>query len=85
MISFLDVISVSTWVHFRAPKSTKIMTWRCLRHALGILGSVLGHLVASWKSLEASEDSNHCFLKVKSLKILTLRDSVRSWEAAWGG
>ena len=26
--------------------------------------------MASWKCLGASEDRNHCFLKVKSLKIL---------------
>ena len=37
---------------------------------MGRLGGVLGRLVASWKCLGASEDRNHCFLKVKSLKIL---------------
>ena len=46
------------------------MTWRCLRRVLGRLGGVLGRLVASWKCLGASEDRNHCFLKVKNLKIL---------------
>ena len=30
----------------------------------------MGRLVASWKCLGASEDRNHCFLKLKSLKIL---------------
>ena len=36
--------------------------------------------MASWKCLGAAEDRNHCFLKVKSLKILIFEDSVRSWE-----
>ena len=34
-------------VNLEAPKSTKIVTWRCLRRVLGRLGGVLGRLVAS--------------------------------------
>ena len=70
IISFLDVILVPTWVHFSFQNPQKIVTWRCLRRVLGRLGGVLGRLVASWKCLGASEDSNYSFLKVKNLKIL---------------
>ena len=41
--------------------------------------------MASWKCLGASEDRNHCFLKVKSLNILIFEGfSEVLWER-WGG
>ena len=62
------------------------MTWRCLRRVLGRLGGVLGRLVASLKCLGASEDRNHCFLKVKSLKILIFKgfSDVLGGGVGWG-
>ena len=53
---------------------------------MGRLGGVLGRLVASWKCLGASEDRNHCFLKVKSLKILIFEgfSEVLGGAVGWG-
>ena len=43
--------------------------------------------MASWKCLGASEDRNHCFLKIKSLKILIFEgfSEVRGGAVGRGG
>ena len=85
MTSLLDVILVSTWLHFSFPKQPKIVTWRRLRRVLGRLGGLLGHLrvvlETSWAVLEASE----AVLEASGAPCLLPQDNTQRSSAVLGG